>query len=69
MNEEMNGSPSLDWPFWEGVAESHSRQDFGFANLEHRVPIKPDTVFQSGSMGKELALPHEDADFWIWRSS
>jgi len=30
-------------------------QGFGFANLEHRVPVRPETVFQSGSMGKEFA--------------
>jgi CubicO group peptidase (beta-lactamase class C family) len=27
----------------------------GFANVEHRVSVRPDTVFQSGSMGKEFA--------------
>lgn len=27
---------------------------YGFANLEHRVPVKPQTVFQSGSMGKQF---------------
>lgn len=27
---------------------------YGFANLEHRVPVKPETVFQSGSMGKQF---------------
>jgi D-alanyl-D-alanine carboxypeptidase len=25
---------------------------YGFANLEHRVPVKPETIFQSGSVGK-----------------
>jgi CubicO group peptidase (beta-lactamase class C family) len=30
-------------------------QGFGFANLEHRVPVKPETIFQSGSMGKQFA--------------
>src|SRR6188474_2595746 len=29
-------------------------QGYGFANLEHRVPVKPETVFQSGSMGKQF---------------
>lgn len=28
---------------------------YGFANLEHTVPVRPDTVFQSGSLGKQLA--------------
>ena len=28
---------------------------YGFANLEHQVPVKPETVFQSGSMGKQFA--------------
>ncbi len=27
---------------------------YGFANVEHRVPVKPETVFQSGSMGKQF---------------
>jgi CubicO group peptidase (beta-lactamase class C family) len=29
-------------------------QGFGFANLEHRVVVKPETVFQSGSLGKQF---------------
>ena len=29
-------------------------QGFGFANIEHRVPVHPDTVFQSGSIGKQF---------------
>ncbi len=29
-------------------------QGFGFANLEHLVPVKPETVFQSGSVGKQF---------------
>lgn len=27
---------------------------YGFANLEHTVPVKPETMFQSGSMGKQF---------------
>lgn len=27
---------------------------YGFANLEHKVPVRPETVFQSGSMGKQF---------------
>ncbi|MBL8268520.1 serine hydrolase domain-containing protein, partial [Steroidobacter sp.] len=27
-------------------------QGYGYANLEHRVPVHADTVFQSGSIGK-----------------
>lgn len=30
-------------------------QGYGFANLEHQVPVKPETVFQSGSVGKQFA--------------
>jgi D-alanyl-D-alanine carboxypeptidase len=29
-------------------------EGYGVANLEHRVPVKPQTVFQSGSMGKQF---------------
>ncbi len=29
-------------------------EGYGVANLEHRVPVKPETVFQSGSMGKQF---------------
>ena len=28
---------------------------FGLANIEHQVPVKPETVFQSGSTGKQFA--------------
>lgn len=27
---------------------------YGLANLEHQVPVKPETVFQSGSVGKQF---------------
>lgn len=27
---------------------------YGLASVEHRVPVKPETVFQSGSMGKQF---------------
>ena len=27
---------------------------YGLANVEHQVPVKPETVFQSGSVGKQL---------------
>lgn len=27
---------------------------YGYANLEHKVPVRPDTVFQSGSIGKSF---------------
>ena len=27
---------------------------FGLANVEHQVPTKPETIFQSGSMGKQF---------------
>ena len=30
-------------------------QGFGFSNVELQVPVKPETVFQSGSMGKQFA--------------
>ncbi len=29
-------------------------QGYGFANLELQVPVKPETIFQSGSMGKQF---------------
>jgi CubicO group peptidase (beta-lactamase class C family) len=29
-------------------------QGYGFANLEHRVPVIPETVFQTGSVGKQF---------------
>ena len=29
-------------------------KSYGFANLEHRVPVKPETIFQSGSAGKQF---------------
>jgi CubicO group peptidase (beta-lactamase class C family) len=27
---------------------------FGLANVEHQVPVKPETIFQSGSVGKQF---------------
>lgn len=27
---------------------------YGFANLEHQVPVSPETIFQSGSLGKQF---------------
>lgn len=27
---------------------------YGLANVEHEVPVKPETIFQSGSMGKQF---------------
>ena len=27
---------------------------YGFANVEHQVPVKPETIFQSGSVGKQF---------------
>lgn len=27
---------------------------YGFANVEHKVPVTPQTIFQSGSMGKQF---------------
>jgi CubicO group peptidase (beta-lactamase class C family) len=29
-------------------------QGYGFSNVEHQVPVKPETVFQSGSVGKQF---------------
>ena len=29
-------------------------QGYGFANLEHQVPVKQETIFQSGSVGKQF---------------
>lgn len=29
-------------------------QGYGYANLEHNVPVKPETVFQAGSVGKQF---------------
>jgi CubicO group peptidase (beta-lactamase class C family) len=29
-------------------------EGYGFANVEHGVPVRPDTIFQSGSLGKQF---------------
>src|SRR5262245_47918020 len=29
-------------------------ESYGFANVEHQVPVKPETIFQSGSVGKQF---------------
>ena len=29
-------------------------KSYGLANVEHQVPVKPSTIFQSGSMGKQF---------------
>ena len=35
----------------EGVVAA---KGYGFANVEHNVPVGPDTIFQSGSVGKQF---------------
>ena len=30
---------------------------YGFATVEHQVPVKPETIFQSGSVGKQFEPP------------
>src|SRR5512133_1063932 len=30
------------------------QQGYGFSNVELQVPVKPETIFQSGSMGKQF---------------
>src|ERR1051325_12236601 len=30
------------------------QQGYGFSNVELQVPVKPETLFQSGSMGKQF---------------
>ena len=44
-----------------GVAIAIMRKDeviaakgYGFANVEHRVPVTSETIFQSGSVGKQF---------------
>ena len=27
---------------------------YGLANIEHNVPVRPETIFQSGSVGKQF---------------
>jgi CubicO group peptidase (beta-lactamase class C family) len=34
--------------------ETVRAQGYGFANLELQVPVKPESIFQSGSMGKQF---------------
>src|SRR4029450_9541392 len=29
-------------------------QGYGLANVEHQVPVRPETIFQSGSLGKQF---------------
>lgn len=29
-------------------------KSYGFSNVEHHIPVKPDTIFQSGSIGKQF---------------
>lgn len=47
---------------------------YGSANLEHSVPVKPETVFQSASVGKQftaaavLLLAEEESWTWMPRS-
>lgn len=30
-------------------------KSYGLSNLEHQIPVKPETIFQSGSIGKQFA--------------
>jgi N-acyl-D-amino-acid deacylase len=34
--------------------EAPRLRGYGFADVEHRVPVTPDTIFQSGSLGKQF---------------
>ena len=34
--------------------ETVKLQGYGLANVEHRVPVTPETIFQSGSVGKQF---------------
>ena len=29
-------------------------KSYGLANVEHQIPVKPETIFQSGSLGKQF---------------
>src|SRR5262245_59987310 len=29
-------------------------KSYGLANVEHQIPVKPETIFQSGSIGKQF---------------
>ena len=39
---------------WCANGEIVRAQGFGFANVELRVAVKPETIFQSGSVGKQF---------------
>jgi len=34
---------------------------YGLANIELNVPVKPETIFQSGSVGKQFVYRYHDA--------
>jgi CubicO group peptidase (beta-lactamase class C family) len=45
-------------------------QGYGMANLELQVPVKPETIFQSGSMGKQftataIMMPVEEGKIYL----
>lgn len=50
------------------------QQGYGFSNVELQVPVKPETLFQSGSMGKQftatavMMLVEEGKVGWMTRS-
>lgn len=50
---KQNGIPGLALLVMRNGSIKHIGT-YGFANLEHRVPVKRDTVFQSGSLGKQF---------------
>jgi CubicO group peptidase (beta-lactamase class C family) len=37
-----------------GASEVIKAQGYGLANVEHNVPVTPQTIFQSGSLGKQF---------------
>lgn len=55
VNKEMaqQGTPGIALAIVDH-GELVRAQGYGFANLEHRVPVHPDTIFQSGSIGKQF---------------
>ena len=40
--------------WWRVTAKSFRAQGYGLSNVELQVPVKSETVFQSGSMGKQF---------------
>jgi CubicO group peptidase (beta-lactamase class C family) len=53
LEQDLGGIPGVSLAVVKN-GEVILAKGYGFANVEHQVPVKPETIFQSGSVGKQF---------------